>query len=136
MGDSGSLTLGYLISALFVRYLMLYAGYGDSDCSGVILVYSALIIPVFDVVRVVLFRLRKRQPVFGADRNHIHHRLMDAGLDQRKALGCIVAMAISYIIVNALLYRLSGNTTLIVVVDVALYTLSSLVISRRRINKG
>ena len=136
MGDSGSLTLGYLISALFVRYLMLYAEDGDSDYSGVILIYSALIIPVFDVVRVVLFRLRNRQPVFGADRNHIHHRLMDAGLDQRKALGCIVAMAVSYIIVNALLYRFFGNTTLIVVVDVALYTLLSLAISRRRINKG
>ena len=135
MGDSGSLTLGYLISALFVRYLMLYAEDGDSDYSGVILIYSALIIPVFDVVRVVLFRLRNRQPVFGADRNHIHHRLMDAGLDQRKALGCIVAMAVSYIIVNALLYRFFGNTTLIVVVDVALYTLLSLAISKRRKNK-
>ena len=135
MGDSGSLTLGYIISALFVRYLMLYAEDGDSDYSGVILVYCALIIPVFDVVRVVLFRFRKRQPIFGADRNHIHHRLMDAGLNQQKTLMVIIAMAVSFIIVNALLYRVTGNTTLIVVVDIALYTLLSLGVRRKGINK-
>ena len=135
MGDSGSLTLGYMISALFVRYLMLYAEIGDSDYSGVILIYSALIIPVFDVVRVVLFRLRKRQPVFGADRNHIHHRLMDAGLNQQKALLVIIAMAVSFIIINALLYRVTGNTTLIVVVDIALYTLLNVGVRRKGINK-
>ena len=134
MGDSGSLTLGYLVSALFVRYLMLYAEAGDPECYGVVLVYSALIIPVFDVVRVVLFRLRNNLPIFGADRNHIHHRLMDAGLDQRKTLGVIIALAISYIIGNVLLYRTTGNTTIIIVADIALYTLLSIVIRRRRIN--
>ena len=135
MGDSGSLTLGYIISALFVRYLMLYAEDGDSDYSGVILVYSALIIHVFAVVREVLCRFRKRQPIFGADRNHIHHRLMDAGLNQQKTLMVIIAMAVSFIIVNALLYRATGNTTLIVVVDIALYTLLSVGVRRKGINK-
>ena len=135
MGDSGSLTLGYIISALFVRYLMLCAANGESDYYGVILVYSALVIPVFDVVRVVLFRIRKTQPVFEADRNHIHHRLMDAGLNQRKSLGVIIVMAVLYIIGNFLLYRGTGNTTVIVVVDIVIYTLFCLIVRRLKVNK-
>ena len=135
MGDSGSLTLGYIISALFVRYLMLCAANGESDYYGVILVYSALVIPVFDVVRVVLFRIRKTQPVFEADRNHIHHRLMDAGLNQRKSLGVIIVMAVLYIIGNFLLYRGTGNTTVIVVADIVIYTLFCLIVRRLKVNK-
>ena len=132
MGDSGSLTLGYLISALFVRYLMLYAENGECDYSGVVLAYSALIIPTFDVVRVVLFRIRKREPIFGADRNHIHHRLMDTGITQHKALGIIIAMAISYIIGNVILYRVTENISIIIIADIVIYILFSLLISSRK----
>lgn len=135
MGDSGSLTLGFIISALFVKYLMLSSENELIGTENVVMAYSFLIVPTFDVFRVVGVRIKQGKPIFGADRNHIHHRLMDAGLNQYKALVCIVAMAISYIIVNALLYRLTGDTTLIVVVDVALYTLLSLAISKRRKNK-
>ena len=111
---------------------MLYAENGECDYSGVVLAYSALIIPTFDVVRVVLFRIRKREPIFGADRNHIHHRLMDTGITQHKALGIIIAMAISYIIGNVILYRVTENISIIIIADIVIYILFSLLISSRK----
>ena len=136
MGDSGSLTLGYLLSTLFVKYLSLSSENDDLDFRSIVLVYSALIIPVFDVVRVVLFRLRIGQPIFGADRNHIHHRLLDTGLTQHKALGVILFLAIFYIVFNVILDNITGNTTLMVVADIVIYILFSLVVSSKKARKS
>ena len=132
MGDSGSLTLGYLISALFVRYLTLYSDSPISDFHGIVLIYSALIVPVFDVARVAFFRIRIGKSIFSADRNHIHHRLMDAGLSQHAALKTIISVAVSYILLNLLLFRLVENVTIIVLSDIAIYSLFCLIVKNKK----
>lgn len=131
MGDSGSLTLGYLISALFVRYLTLYSDYPTSDYHGIVLIYSALLVPVFDVARVVFFRIRIGKSIFSADRNHIHHRLMDTGLSQHATLITIISLTVFYILINLLVYRVVENVTIIVVSDIVIYSLFCLIVREK-----
>lgn len=38
-----------------------------------VIAFSTLIIPAFDVIRVILVRIRSGKSPFEADKNHIHH---------------------------------------------------------------
>lgn len=120
MGDSGSLTLGFILGFLVVKFAMknTYVMPYRSDC--LLMSYTLLIVPCFDVVRVIITRLRDGQPLFKADKRHIHHKLLRCGLSQHKALLCILGMALLYDVVNFMLYP-SVSITVIVAVDVAAY---------------
>ncbi len=59
----------------------------------------ALSIPLLDVSLAILRRFLRNQPIFAADRGHIHHRLIDRGLTPRRAvlvLYLICAMAAGF----------------------------------------
>lgn len=93
MGDTGSLTLGYILSFLIIRYSV-YDPELIPDSEGAIIVaFSTLIIPMFDVIRVMFIRWRNHKGLFVADKNHIHHKLLNMGLTQRQAMLLILAMA-------------------------------------------
>jgi UDP-GlcNAc:undecaprenyl-phosphate GlcNAc-1-phosphate transferase len=44
----------------------------------------AVSIPILDAGLAVIRRFLRNQPIFGADRNHIHHRLLDRGFTPRR----------------------------------------------------
>ncbi len=75
MGDSGSMFLGYLLGVLAV-------------ISGgkVATAFLVLGIPVLDVGWVALRRIFTGHSPFQADKFHLHHRLLAAGLTQRQAV--------------------------------------------------
>ncbi len=82
LGDSGSFLLGYL----FVMVLM------DSSRGGFPAPAFLLLagVPLLDVGWAVFRRLRARQPLFRADRKHIHHLLLDAGLSSKESLALLL----------------------------------------------
>lgn len=104
--------------------------------SRVFLAYSLLIVPTFDVVRVVLHRIRKKKPIFSPDKSHIHHKLMQLGMCQHLALASIIFLALFYITINLLMYNLGCNLTFTMVADIVLYTLFHLLINKRIRNKA
>jgi len=53
----------------------------------------ALSIPLLDVSLSVLRRFLRKQPIFAADREHIHHRLLDRGLSPRQAVWVLYLVA-------------------------------------------
>jgi UDP-GlcNAc:undecaprenyl-phosphate GlcNAc-1-phosphate transferase len=93
LGDSGSLLVGFLLGCYSVLW---------SQKSGTLLALTApmlaLAIPILDVCLSIARRFLRRQPIFGADRGHIHHRLLDRGLSPRRvalllyALGALGAL--------------------------------------------
>jgi UDP-GlcNAc:undecaprenyl-phosphate GlcNAc-1-phosphate transferase len=129
MGDSGSLTLGFILGFLFVKYSMDNRNLMPFSNDRIMLGYSLLIIPVFDVVRVIIHRLRNHKSIFVADKNHIHHKLMRAGLTQHQALIVILLLAVFIIILNILIFKHVGITWL-VLIDVFIYTLFHILLSR------
>lgn len=116
MGDAGSLTLGYTLSYLVLK-LSLPAYPGADSAGDMVLGLSTLVVPLFDVVRVVLHRLRKRRNPFLPDRNHLHHKLLRTGMRKHMVLITILAMAVMYIAINALLLKFM-DVTLILLVDI------------------
>ena len=84
MGDTGSLIVGYLLSMFAVEFLNLNVGYlHDSNAyfNAPIIVMVLLIVPIFDTLRVFIVRIIKGGSPFVADRNHMHHILIDNGLN-------------------------------------------------------
>ena len=69
-------------------------------------VFGFVIIPVFDLVRVFFIRLINRRSPFRADRNHIHHLMIDkVGLNHWQAA---VSIAVLNLLMFLLLYLLGA----------------------------
>lgn len=58
MGDTGSLTLGYILSFLAIKYSQNDPEVISNTKGTFLIAFSTLIIPAFDVIRVVMVRLR------------------------------------------------------------------------------
>jgi len=104
MGDSGSLVLGF---ALSVFPLILANGTGNS--MDMIPAITLLAIPILDMTSSILRRLRRGKHPFGADREHIHHRLMDRGFGTWKILAVIYSAGILLGLVAVSWYLLPKN---------------------------
>ena len=134
MGDSGSLSLGFTLGFLAVKCTMDNNNIWPYRPEAIIVPLTLLIVPTADVVRVTLFRLRHRTPLFSADKNHIHHKLMRTGMNQHQALICILVLAAWYVVMNSLLYMVLP-TTYIVLIDVVFYCLVNVGINMKLKNE-
>jgi UDP-GlcNAc:undecaprenyl-phosphate GlcNAc-1-phosphate transferase len=91
MGDSGSMLLGILLAAATVMGV----GKQFTEPSGgdlaafsipVLVPLVILAVPFLDVLLAIFRRMRRGRPVTHADKEHIHHRLMDFGHSHRQAV--------------------------------------------------
>ncbi|MCR4582034.1 MAG: undecaprenyl/decaprenyl-phosphate alpha-N-acetylglucosaminyl 1-phosphate transferase [Prevotella sp.] len=129
MGDSGSLSLGFTLGFLSVKCVMDNAAIWPYRHEALIVPLTLLFVPTADVVRVSLYRLWHHRPLFDADKNHIHHKLMRTGLSQHQTLFVILLTALAYIALNALLYTFM-QPTFIVIIDIVLYCVLNTIINR------
>lgn len=120
MGDTGSLTTGLTLSvvALAVTHLDLKI---HEDANLMVVTFAPLIIPCFDVIRVVIHRLREKKNPFLPDKNHIHHKLLRLGMSQQTALSTIVVSSLIFSCVNMLVAGVM-NVNIILFCDIAIYT--------------
>lgn len=121
MGDTGSLILGYIISLLAVHLSRTDGLHGEVVHPQMALAFSTLIVPLFDVVRVVLHRLREKKNPFLPDKNHFHHKLLRTGLRPRAVMVVILFISLFFIVFNWWLVDVLGITWLLVA-DVLLWT--------------
>ncbi len=103
MGDTGTMTTGFILAILSVHFMELSRNVPASPLfsynSAPTLVISTLIIPVIDMMRVFIIRIIKFRSPFSADRNHIHHRLLELGLNPAQV--CIILYLINILFVIA-----------------------------------
>jgi UDP-GlcNAc:undecaprenyl-phosphate GlcNAc-1-phosphate transferase len=78
LGDSGSHLAGFLVAVLAI--LPHYYSRKHPHALAVLTPLLVLVIPLFDLVWVVLLRLRTGQPFYVGDNNHLSHRLVRRGL--------------------------------------------------------
>jgi UDP-GlcNAc:undecaprenyl-phosphate GlcNAc-1-phosphate transferase len=88
MGDSGSLFLGTLLAAL-----PLWPHDHGTRAVPLLALIIALGIPIADTLLAFARRATRGLPVFSADREHLHHRLLDLGLSHRQAVISLWAAA-------------------------------------------
>lgn len=130
MGDTGSLTIGMLLSYLSIK-LIASGTYPDSETSEVtVTAFAPLIIPCFDVVRVFIHRLKKKQNPFMPDKSHIHHKLLDIGMQQRPAMISIVTISAIFSVLNILFSRYI-NINILLIADILIWTLMNMWLTRK-----
>lgn len=129
MGDTGSLILGYIISLLVIHLSRVGTCDETVTHSNMVLAFSTLIVPLFDVVRVVLHRLREKKNPFLPDKNHFHHKLLRTGMRPRLVMVTILFVALFFVVLDWLLLDVVGITWLLVI-DVVCWTLLQLGINK------
>lgn len=129
MGDTGSLTIGMMLSFLSL-HLMNDASHNDLlSCNPLILAFSPLMIPCFDVARVFLHRLRTRNNPFLPDKNHIHHKLLALGMGQHTVMIVILSLSLVFTWGNIVLSEyLSINWLLLA--DLGLWIAGNIMLTR------
>ena len=88
LGDSGSLLIGFLLGSYSIIW-----SYKSATILGMTAPILALSFPIAETVISVTRRVLLGTPVFGADRGHIHHRLLERGLGPKQAAVLVYAIA-------------------------------------------
>lgn len=114
MGDTGSLTLGYILSFLAVRYSAYNPAIAPFSEGAIIVAFSTLIVPLFDVIRVILVRARTHRGLFSPDKNHIHHKFLAMGLSPKRTMLCLLLIACLFSCTNILLMPYVNNTVMLI----------------------
>lgn len=124
LGDAGSYFLGFVLAALAVM-----SSTKSSILVAVAVPVAMLGIPLLDTALAVARRFLSGQPLFDADGDHIHHRLLKAGLSQRMAVLLLYGLTVMMGAL-ALLGILTGHQPAAVVIPVGLGVLAILVVRR------
>jgi UDP-N-acetylmuramyl pentapeptide phosphotransferase/UDP-N-acetylglucosamine-1-phosphate transferase len=121
MGDTGSLSIGFLLAFLSLKLVMKNSSVLQSSSDELLLAFSLLLVPTFDVFRVSLLRIRNGHSPMRADKNHIHHKLLRCGLSPHATLAAILCLALAFLAINYLMYQFASITA-IVITDIAIYS--------------
>ena len=81
LGDSGSLTVGFLLGCYGAQWT-----HKSATILGMTAPLIALSLPLLDTALAIVRRFLRNRPIFSADRSHIHHKLLDRGWTTRQAV--------------------------------------------------
>jgi UDP-GlcNAc:undecaprenyl-phosphate GlcNAc-1-phosphate transferase len=95
LGDCGSLLIGFLLGCFGLIWSQ-----KSATVLGVTGPLLALAVPLLDVALAIVRRFLRRQSIFGADRGHIHHRLLDRGLTVRQAALVLYGVALVFAVLS------------------------------------
>jgi UDP-GlcNAc:undecaprenyl-phosphate GlcNAc-1-phosphate transferase len=110
MGDSGSLSLGFLLGATSIL-----SSRKAAAAVTILIPIIAFSLPLLDMLYAVLRRYYRGLPLGEADREHIHHKLLDKGLSKRKVLLLLYAVNITFLLLVLFIVREQLKTEFIVV---------------------
>jgi len=86
LGDTGSMLIGLLSAIMALQFIKLNSQASENYFHNApLLVITVLGVALFDVLRVVIVRLRRNQFPLSPDRSHIHHLLLDLNFSHKKA---------------------------------------------------
>jgi UDP-GlcNAc:undecaprenyl-phosphate GlcNAc-1-phosphate transferase len=88
MGDCGSNAVGFLLGCFTVKWSQNW-----TSLAGMSAPVIALAIPIVDTALAILRRFLRNEPIFAADRGHIHHRLLERGFSPRRVVCVLYAGA-------------------------------------------
>jgi len=105
LGDSGSLFIGFLLSALAL---------GASQKAPTIVAVAIPIVsfglPILETVLSIVRRLISGRPVFTADREHIHHKLLQHGMTHRQVVILLYGVSACFAMLSLFLLWPTGSS--------------------------
>jgi len=103
LGDSGSYFLGFTLASSALLPPIQKA----STAVSLLVPMLALGLPIFDTTLSMVRRYLAKQPLWGADRGHIHHRLLGLGITHRRAV--LTLYAVTAVLATAALAAAVGK---------------------------
>jgi UDP-GlcNAc:undecaprenyl-phosphate GlcNAc-1-phosphate transferase len=89
MGDGGAYFMGFTLAGVGVIGLV-----KGTAVTAVLLPYLILAVPILDMSAVIFSRISKGKSPFVADKSHLHHWLLNAGISQRLTVLFIYALTL------------------------------------------
>jgi UDP-GlcNAc:undecaprenyl-phosphate/decaprenyl-phosphate GlcNAc-1-phosphate transferase len=137
MGDTGSLLLGLINAILAIKFISVADG---TDVllpmeSAVAVGFSILMVPLADTVRVFSIRIFHGRSPFSPDRRHIHHLLLDRGLNHKYITFCCSLVNVFFIALAYFGRGLGPTYTLLLLFVVATAMLTALIMLKKPVQK-
>ena len=88
MGDTGAMFLGYILATMSIQGLFKFYA-----VISFVVPFLILGLPIFDTAFAFIRRIAHGQSPMHADRSHIHHRLIDMGLNQKQAVATLYVIS-------------------------------------------
>lgn len=132
MGDSGSLLLGYLLTAFVFHFCEINAYHEVPEAlhmnAAPAVAICVLTVPIFDTIRVSLTRLKQHRSPFLPDKNHIHHLLLRTGLNHIQTT-CVL-LTTSVVFIGLAILGRNWNMWALLIADFGLATALTMVLWR------
>lgn len=133
MGDAGSLTIGFIISAFTIKG----AVFADQDPAAdfdqpyyFVYALAILLVPILDVVRLFCHRIIHHRNPFAPDRCHIHHKFLAIGMTIGQTRHTIIGISLAFFLFNIFTIK-HLNINILLLTDIALWTLMHVLLSHR-----
>ena len=123
MGDTGSMIIGFLLVFTAFYFIDLFISKDNPDAphyhlqSAPVIAFAILILPTIDTLSVIIIRLLNKKSPLEADRNHIHHRLLNLGLSHKGVTFYIILYYLGIILVTYLLRHIEINILMAIVLS-------------------
>ncbi|RYY98964.1 MAG: undecaprenyl/decaprenyl-phosphate alpha-N-acetylglucosaminyl 1-phosphate transferase [Chitinophagaceae bacterium] len=133
MGDSGSLMLGLVNAVLVIKFIAV----ADNPAvaypipSSVAVGFAILVVPLTDTLRVFSIRILNGRSPFSPDRNHIHHLLLDRGLNHKYVTFACLLLNMAFISIAYFGRTLGPNYLMLIIFSVSFSLLGMLIYSPR-----
>lgn len=139
LGDGGSLFLGFMLGALGVM-----TSQKAPTALAVLIPVISFGVPILDTLLAVVRRFLRAEPLFKADRRHIHHRLRELGHSPRKVALLVYMVSALFALLSLLLVRPGGHMQaavfvvlgLVVLIGVQRLDVPELLELRRLVHRG
>lgn len=138
MGDTGSLTIGIMLSILSIKLSMENVSAVLDNANGMVFAFAPLMVPCLDVIRVFFHRIRYRKNPFMPDKNHIHHKLLNTGMNSYTTMLVIILFAVLVGVIDIWVSAYI-DVNLLLVLNVLLYFTINIILTkyiRKRIKSG
>ncbi|MGB9809607.1 MAG: MraY family glycosyltransferase, partial [Caldanaerobacter sp.] len=114
MGDTGAMFLGFLLSAISIQ-----GAIKSATAIAIVVPVLVLGVPIFDTLFAIIRRILNKKPIMEADRGHLHHRLLDKGLNQRQVV--FILYGVSLILgVSAILISFTSESKSLIILALSL----------------
>jgi UDP-GlcNAc:undecaprenyl-phosphate GlcNAc-1-phosphate transferase len=111
LGDSGSLFLGFILASLAI-----HTSQKGSTLIAIVVPFVAFGLPLMDTTLAIARRFLSGRPVFQADRDHVHHRLLQSRLPLRVAVLGLYGMAALFSLGSLVILHSTGSLIAMVAV--------------------
>lgn len=128
MGDTGSTFLGYVLAVSSI--IGVFKGYA---LISVVIAVFALALPIFDTAFAMGRRFVEGRPIMSPDRGHLHHRLVDSGLSQKKSVFILYFISLVCCTI-AILIATDQFNTLVVLIVLVVVLFSMVYVYNKRID--